>query len=77
MPKPKRRRKKLARPVVLPNLSDTEDPAPSPVPPSAPAAAPAGEVPGEPLVNLLGWKDSHRSLHLNLLPRDRRNNSDK
>ncbi len=50
MPKPKGLKKKLSRPVVLPNLSDTEDPAPSPALASAPATAPADEVPGEPLV---------------------------
>ncbi len=57
MPKAKGgRKKKVTRPVVLPTLSDTDDPAPSPVPaPSpapataiatatAPAPAPAGEV---------------------------------
>ncbi len=43
-------KKKVARPVVLPNLSDIEDPAPSPAPTSAPATAratapaPAGDL---------------------------------
>ncbi len=46
-------KKKLARPVVLQTLSDTEDPDPSPVPASASARAraPADEVPGKPLVS--------------------------
>ncbi len=62
------RKKKVARPVVLSTLSDTDDPAPSP----APATAPADEV------HLRSWRDSNRSLLLllNLLPRDRRNNCD-
>ncbi len=53
----KGQKKKVARPVVLQNLSDTEDPAPSPAPTSAPVTAPATapapdkEVPGEPLVS--------------------------
>ncbi len=49
MPKTKGRKKKLARPAVLRNLSDTEDPAPSPAPASAPATAPADELPDNPL----------------------------
>ncbi len=45
MPKAKGgRKKKIARPVVLSTLSDTDDPAPSPVPAASPAPAPAGEV---------------------------------
>ncbi len=47
----KERKKKVARPVILPNLSDTEDPAPTSAPATAPAPAPAEEVPGEPLVS--------------------------
>ncbi len=64
-------KKKVARPVVLSTLSDTDDPAPSP----APATAPADEVISS---TPTGWRDSHRSLLLllNLLPRDRRNNCD-
>ncbi len=47
MPKAKGgRKKKVARPVVLSALSDTDDPAPSPAPATAPspATAPADEV---------------------------------
>ncbi len=54
MPKPKGgRKKKLARPVVLQILSDTEDlaPSPAPAPASAPAPAPADEVPSKPVVS--------------------------
>ncbi len=52
MPKPNGGwKKKLSRQVVLPTLSDTEDPAPSTASAPAPASVPADEVPGEPLVS--------------------------
>ncbi len=58
MPEPKGGgKKKLARPVVLPTLSDTEDPTPAPAaafvpaPASAPAPVLADEVEGDPLVS--------------------------
>ncbi len=65
-------KKKVARPVVLSTLSDTDDPAPSPATATAPATAPADEVISS---TPMGWRESLLLL-LNLLPRDRRNNCD-
>ncbi len=81
-------KKKVPRPVVLPTLSDTDDPAPSPVPAPVPASSPVpapspalATAPADEVFSSTptGWRDSHRSLLLllNLLPRDRRNNCDK
>ncbi len=53
MPKPKSgQKKKIAWPVIMPTLTDTENPAPFPVPALAPAPAPtADEGPDEPPVS--------------------------
>ncbi len=71
----------VARSVVLQNLSNTADPAPSSPPTSAhataPALAPAEKVPGEPLesISQTGVDWTH-TVVCNLLPKDRRNNSE-